>query len=139
MELGRRNGGLLHWILDHKHFLLFSFFTKRELEQSLAHVSRRFNEKTMSVLLWREMVLQIAGANVNEGETVAEENSALEDEKLEDLLQSCEIVDRDDKPLPSVEEVSPHHTHRTKLFLRIRRTHEGSFLKSLVCLASTSG
>ena len=83
---------LLYWLLDHKHFLLFSFFTKEELEGTLSWVSHRFNEKVMSILLWRDMMSQISGINteIEESETVAGdliENSDLEQEKLNDL--SC--------------------------------------------------
>jgi len=89
--------GLLYWLLDHKHFLLFSFFKKEELEYTLAFVSHRFNEKVVSILLWRDMMYQLAGYSKEEETIAEEENSQLEDEKLEDLLLSCEIVDRDYK------------------------------------------
>ena len=93
---------LLYWLLDHKHFLLFSFFTKEELEGTLSWVSHRFNEKVMSILLWRDMMSQISGINkeIEESETVAGdliENSDLEQEKLNDLYKSCEIIDRDEE------------------------------------------
>ena len=103
MELASKPcASLLYWILDHKHFLLFSFFAQSELEDTLAYVSRRFNEKVMSILLWREMMNQISEVvpNSSNNETLPvtedrDDNSDIEREKIESLMQSCEIIDRE--------------------------------------------
>eukprot|EP00826_Nyctotherus_ovalis_P015058 TRINITY_DN14246_c0_g14_i1.p1 TRINITY_DN14246_c0_g14~~TRINITY_DN14246_c0_g14_i1.p1 ORF type:complete len:129 (-),score=22.62 TRINITY_DN14246_c0_g14_i1:251-637(-) len=87
------SSALIYWVLDHKHFLLFSFFTLDELENSLAWVSHRFNEKVMSILLWREMMDSISDNLPQRKDSVVSENSDLEKEKLDDLLQSSQIIE----------------------------------------------
>ena len=93
---------LIHWLLDHHHFLLFSFFTSAELEDILPLVSHKFSQKVMSIALWKEMMDQLSGAllgpPVRAEENFAPENFAssfhdFEDQETEDLLASSAIID----------------------------------------------
>jgi len=86
------SSGLIYWVLDYKHFLLFSFFTQEELEETLAHVSHRFNEKVMSVLLWRDMMGQIC--------EVGGLNRIEEQKRLEDTVAVTEDAYRENSILP---------------------------------------
>jgi len=105
---------LIYWILDHRHFLLFSFFTQDELENTLVWISHRFKEKVMSIIFWRDMMNSISGNLTLENEESViseEENTELEKEKLNDLLQSCHIEDNDYKKESEVtEQVNDHIT-----------------------------
>ncbi len=103
---------LIQWILDHHHFLLFSFFTQDELENLLPYICHKFNQKVMSILIWKEMMNQLSGnmgdmgpagrlesSQAMESTTIApsevpEESLVnFEDEESEDLLLSSQLLE----------------------------------------------
>jgi hypothetical protein len=122
------NEELLNWILDHHHFLLCSFFDHEELQSSLALVSRKFNQKVMSIFLWRTMMAQLSDLRLQQEGPDKLERTALteqteqtertdwpelqplefptllhETELAEDLLESSQIIgsDRCSNPNPN--------------------------------------
>lgn len=111
MEISRNafeNSSLLYWILDNHHFLLCSFFTEDELENVLSEVSYKFNEKIMTIFLWRSMINQIYPS---EHQIIEEEidNSLqdFEDEETEDLIASSQLLSLEDNKAQEVKQIIP--------------------------------
>ena len=88
MEVARRDNEslnlLLDWILDHHHFLLCSFFTTEELEDTISLISNKFSQKVMSIMIWKQMIGELTGT-VNEMQMSAQAGMVEEEELVDDI------------------------------------------------------